>query len=85
MLETPREEDRPTTHNKSSHIALGGKMSPGVKRMEALAKHFTCFDRFLLLSSTFLVAYSYSLNFTLGFVYKVFARQFYAIIVFCLY
>ena len=70
MSEKPRHNDRPTTHDNSP-TTLAGEMSPGVKQMESLAKHFTHFDHFLLLFSVFLVAYAYSLDYTLSSVYKV--------------
>jgi hypothetical protein len=70
MSETSRNDDGPATHD-GSRITLTGEMSPGVKRMEALATHFTHFDHFLLLFGIFLVAYAYSLDYTLSSVYKV--------------
>lgn len=73
MLEKPHKEDGPATHDNSTQIALAGETSPGVRRIEALTKHFTPFDRCLLLFSAFLVAYSYSLHFTLSNVYTPYA------------
>lgn len=70
MLEKPHKEDGPATHDNSSQIALAGETSPGVKQIETLTKHFTPFDRCLLLFNAFLVAYSYSLHFTLSNVYS---------------
>lgn len=85
MLETLHKEDGQdgqdglTVHNNSTQIAATDGTSPGVRRMEVLANHFTSIDRCLVLFGIFLLAYSYSLGLTLSSVYEVFAGRLWTI------
>ena len=75
MSDTSHSEGAAPAHDNSDQIALAGETSPGVKRIEALSKHFTLFDRCILLFSVFVVAYCYSLHFTLSSVYTVYSGR----------
>ena len=50
---------------------LVGETSPGVKRMEVLAAHITTVDKAFIMVCLFLIAFVYSLDGTLRYVYQV--------------
>lgn len=55
--------------------ALIGKTSPGVRRIEAISRHFSGRDRWFLFAAVFLVAYVYGLDGTLRYTYQVGLRE----------
>lgn len=56
------------THDK---VTLLGTKSPGVERIEAIAKHISFVDRIFIFFSVFLIAYAYGLDGTLRYAYQV--------------
>ncbi|KAI5235146.1 ferrioxamine B transporter [Aureobasidium subglaciale] len=60
-----RSQDAP-----SEQVALMGKMSPGVARIEAINAHLTSFDRWFLGIGVFLIAYAYGLDGTVRYTYQ---------------
>jgi len=64
-------ETRPDSHDEDDHITLLGKTSPGVQRMEILAAHVTKTDKAFIMVALFLVAFTYSLDSALRYVYQV--------------
>ncbi|KAF2500569.1 MFS general substrate transporter [Lophium mytilinum] len=57
-------------HHPDDEVLLTGATSPGVKRIEAIAAHITLVDRVCLFIGVFLIAYVYSLDGTLRYVYQ---------------
>ena len=56
---------------RSEQLALTGKTSPGVARIEAINAHLTSFDRWFLGIGVFLIAYAYGLDGTIRYTYQV--------------
>jgi SIT family siderophore-iron:H+ symporter-like MFS transporter len=55
----------------SEQMAILGKKSPGVARIEAINAHLTSFDRWFLGIGVFLIAYAYGLDGTVRYTYQV--------------
>ncbi|THV73534.1 ferrioxamine B transporter [Aureobasidium pullulans] len=55
---------------RSEQLALTGKTSPGVARIEAINAHLTSFDRWFLGIGVFLIAYAYGLDGTIRYTYQ---------------
>ncbi|KAF2459870.1 major facilitator superfamily domain-containing protein [Lineolata rhizophorae] len=79
--ETPEKETAvqgpPSDDASDDQIKLSGATSPGVKRIEALTKHLTLYDRIFIFFGIFLVAYAYGLDGTLRYVYQPLATSSY--------
>jgi MFS transporter, SIT family, siderophore-iron:H+ symporter len=56
---------------EDDEVTLIGETSPGVRRIEVIAKHITFSDRVLLFFGVFLIAYAYGLDGTLRYTYQV--------------
>jgi SIT family siderophore-iron:H+ symporter-like MFS transporter len=66
----PREpENAPVTTQDGTPLL--GKKSPGVERVEAIAKHITLVNRIFIFLGVFLIAYAYGLDGTLRYAYQV--------------
>ena len=59
----------------SEQVAILGKKSPGVARIEAINAHLTSFDRWFLGIGVFLIAYAYGLDGTVRYTYQVIASS----------
>lgn len=55
----------------SDDVKLLGTKSPGVERIEAIAKHITFWDRVGIFVGVFLIAYAYGLDGVLRYSYHV--------------
>ncbi|KAF2814399.1 MFS general substrate transporter [Mytilinidion resinicola] len=65
-----RSPERHHHRDDDREVLLTGATSPGVKRIEAIAAHITLVDRVCLFVGVFLIAYVYSLDGTLRYVYQ---------------
>lgn len=57
--------------DRDDEVLLTGATSPGVKRIEGIAANLTRADRYFLFVGVFLIAYTYSLDGTLRYVFQV--------------
>ena len=71
MTEERKKDGSAAEAGPEPQILLTGETSPGVKRIEIIAAHFTLFDRIFLFFGVFLIAYVYSLDGTLRYTYQV--------------
>jgi MFS transporter, SIT family, siderophore-iron:H+ symporter len=54
----------------ADHVALIGKLSPGVARIEALSQQITTLNRVCIFFGVFLIAYAYGLDGTLRYAFQ---------------
>jgi SIT family siderophore-iron:H+ symporter-like MFS transporter len=57
--------------SEDEQLAILGKKSPGVARIEAINAHLTSFDRWFLGIGVFLIAYAYGLDGSVRYTYQV--------------
>ena len=71
MAEEKSPQDSRDASGEGDEVVLVGETSPGVRRIQAIAKHITRLDRIFIFVSIFIIAYCYGLDNTLRYVYQV--------------